>query len=401
MNAKPILCVLMCMAAVMAMPARLTRKYVTKGKLDEVTKACADARADSVQKNNPQVWFFSALVQERIYNGKNDDIYLLSKGKTDIKVDTAQFYSSLYDLFRFTLVCDSLERARNESKFRSKCAGMIKPLLTNLNSGGLWYLKKDDYKGAYPYFALLADAMTSPLLKYDKEGKTEPLLIRTAYSATLSAFFSQNYEGVVHYADLALQDSVHQRYTMVYKCLSLKKLGNTSEFLKALNTGMNTFPQDDFFYMELVNYYSNYPEKIDGFLPTALAQQKLHPDKAFYNYAPGLLYLKKEDYKEAAQWDEKAVARDSTNIVYLKDLGQCYFMMAQKYEDTATANIESPDFQKDRKRIIDTYRQALGVYERLRKLAPDDRSLWVSPLYTIYFKLNMGRHFQEIEKLMR
>lgn len=401
MSLKSIFCIVCLLSGGIALSAKLTKKYVTKGNLNEVAQACANARKDSLQKNEPQVWYFSGLVQERIYNGKNDDLYLLRKGKTDIKVDTVQFYSSLYDLFRYMLVCDSLETVQGTNKFRKNSADILRNLRNNLNAGGLYYLKKENYKNAFPYFSLLLDVCNSPLFQKEKAVQQDPLLPKAAYSACLSAYFSQNYEGVIKYCDLALRDSTHQRYTMVYKSMSLKKLGMIDVYLSTLVAGMQQFKDDDFFYMELVNYYSNYPDKIDSFYPTAESQLKLHPDKAFYYYALGLLNIKKENYPEAIKWNKQAVEKTPDNIVYLKDLGQCYFKQAQIYEDSASTNIESPRFKEDRERVLDTYGKALTCYERLRALRPDDKLLWVSALYTIYFKLNKGKQFQEIEKIMR
>lgn len=401
MNIKNFFCVVLLLIGSITISAKLTKKYVTKGDLKEVTKACESARNDSIQRNDPFIWYLSGLVQERIYNGMNDNMYLLKKGKTDVKVDTVQFYSSLYNLFHYMLVSDSLETVQGTNKYRKVCADVIKDLRFNLNGGGLFYLQQEDYKNAFSYFSLLVDVCKSGLFKDNKTVQQDPLLGRAAYSACLSAYFSQNYEGVVKYSDVAMTDTAHTRYAMVYKCLSLKKLGDTEAYLASLTKGMNTFPQDDFFYMELVNYYSNYPEKIDAFYPVAEEQLKQHQDKAFYYYALGVLNMKKENYREAIKWNTQAVDKDSTSVVYLKDLGQCYFMQAQIYEDTASTNIESPEFKKDRQQILETYRKALSCYEKLRVMAPDDKSLWVSALYTIYFKLNMGKQFQEIEKIMR
>lgn len=401
MNAKKIFCLLLFLVGGIAFSAKLTKKYVTKGDLKEVTQACADARNDSVLKNNPQIWYLSGLLQERIYNGKNDDIYLLKKGKTDIKVDTVQFYACLYDMFRYMQTCDSLENVQGSNKFRKNCANVLRNLRSNLNSGGLFYLRQEDYKNAFSYFSLLVDVCNSTLFRDDQVVQDDPLLPKAAYSAALSSYFSQNYEGVVKYCDIAMRDSTHTHYALIYKCLSLKKLGNIQDYLSSLNMGMMEYPEDDFFYLELLNYYGNYPEKIASFYPTAEEQLNLHPNKAFYYYALGLLNMKKENYTEAIKWNSEAVQRDSDNVVYLKDLGQCYFLLAQIYEDSATTNIESPGFKEDRQRILETYRKALACYERLRVLAPDDKSLWVSALYTIYFKLNMGKKFQEIEKIMR
>ena len=37
--------------------------------------------------------------------------------------------------------------------------------------------------------------------------------------------------------------------------------------------------------------------------------------------------------------------------------------------------------------------------EQYKRLAPKARDKWLAPLYTIYLNLNMGKEFDEIDKL--
>ena len=39
--------------------------------------------------------------------------------------------------------------------------------------------------------------------------------------------------------------------------------------------------------------------------------------------------------------------------------------------------------------------------QEYRKLAPNEKAKWGVPLYTIYLNLNMGREFEEIDKLLK
>jgi hypothetical protein len=39
--------------------------------------------------------------------------------------------------------------------------------------------------------------------------------------------------------------------------------------------------------------------------------------------------------------------------------------------------------------------------ERYRQLAPNERDKWATALYRIYLNLNMGRQFDEIDRLLR
>ena len=43
---------------------------------------------------------------------------------------------------------------------------------------------------------------------------------------------------------------------------------------------------------------------------------------------------------------------------------------------------------------------SLAVSEKARELKPDQKDLWLQGLYRVYYNLNMGPEFEEIEKMM-
>lgn len=45
--------------------------------------------------------------------------------------------------------------------------------------------------------------------------------------------------------------------------------------------------------------------------------------------------------------------------------------------------------------------EARPYMEAYRKLAPDEKRKWAPALYRIYLNLNMGKQFEEIDKVMR
>ena len=55
-----------------------------------------------------------------------------------------------------------------------------------------------------------------------------------------------------------------------------------------------------------------------------------------------------------------------------------------------------------RKKVIHNYyREAMPYLETYRKMREDKVDTWGLPLYTIYLNLNMGKQFDEIDKLMK
>ena len=71
---------------------------------------------------------------------------------------------------------------------------------------------------------------------------------------------------------------------------------------------------------------------------------------------------------------------------------------------TTNLNIKSKEYKEKKDEITSYYRLALPVYEELRKLDdgtdPDVKNAWTNGLYTCYYMLNMGKEFEEIEKIV-
>ena len=79
----------------------------------------------------------------------------------------------------------------------------------------------------------------------------------------------------------------------------------------------------------------------------------------------------------------------------------CYCQQAIAYGETAVSEIDDPKYQEEQAKIKKYYEEAKPYYEKVRELAPEKRELWLNGLYTIYYKLNMGDQFKEVEKLMQ
>ena len=57
--------------------------------------------------------------------------------------------------------------------------------------------------------------------------------------------------------------------------------------------------------------------------------------------------------------------------------------------------------EEAKKQLHQYYVQARTPFERLRELQPDRKDIWATPLYRIYLNLNMGKEFDEMEKVLK
>ena len=78
--------------------------------------------------------------------------------------------------------------------------------------------------------------------------------------------------------------------------------------------------------------------------------------------------------------------------------------MADAYYNAGTACLNIAlrmDSRKYKKQIKKMYQQAMPYMEKYRQLAPDEKDRWAPALYRIYFNLNMGKQFDEIDKILK
>jgi hypothetical protein len=75
--------------------------------------------------------------------------------------------------------------------------------------------------------------------------------------------------------------------------------------------------------------------------------------------------------------------------------GLAYFNQAVELDKMTQAS------QKRKQKILSYYEKAMPYMQKYRALAPTQKEKWSIPLYTIYLNLNMGKEFDEIDKIIR
>ena len=71
-------------------------------------------------------------------------------------------------------------------------------------------------------------------------------------------------------------------------------------------------------------------------------------------------------------------------------------------EDICESNISflEPECNRLKEILKAFYEKARPNYEKAKELKPDQKDLWLNGLYRVYYNLQMGPEFEEIEKLM-
>lgn len=359
------------------------------------------SRTDLTMEERAEIRYTQSLLNLSMNDAENVKAYLKQK------YDTASFFNTLLKASQYALMCDSADIAPNEKgkvkpRFREKNRAVLLTYRPNIYAGGRFYLRKNDFKAALPFFRLYIDMLDEPLLKDNVSLLGDTILKRSYFYATLAAYNNKMPEVALKYIDSAIEGNEQERRPSLqeYKVRCYLALGDSVNWLDALYDGCEYYPQHDYFFTNLVE---NFVEKKQYDYGLELADTMLSrvQDIPLYWYAKSLMYLHKEDWTKCVEMSDSTLRRDSVHVNALRNKGVSLLNQAMEYAENASYDKKSAKSRRDRRVIQEMFQRALVPFERLRGMAPDKSSLWAAPLYRIYLNLNMGKEFEEIEGILR
>ena len=369
------------------------KTYIKSGKdFDKAEKLMVALLEDSANHDNIRIyttWYESVLGQ---YNAANEKLYLKQK------YDTAAFYNLTRHLQEVAVELDALDvrpdkKGRVRPSHRAENAELLNPLRINIYYGGTWNVRKGDYEKGYTFFNDYLEAAHLPLFEAYHYEQKDSLLPTAAYWATLCGYRMQDAERTLKYSELALKDSAKAIFTLQYMCEAYQWQKNDSAYIQALAEGYDRYPEYPYFFPRLADHYSSLG-KYDKVLELASRGLDITPDNPLFLVAKSVAQLNLEQYDDCIE--------TSRALMELNDsMPEPYFNIATCYLNQALTIEQEHEPRKNRLRLQKLYFQARPFMEDYRRLAPDDQQRWAPALYRIYLNLNLGKQFEEIDKLMR
>ena len=357
-----------------------------------------EALTNPETKDNAATWDVAGYIQKRINEKEMENAYLRKP------YDTLKVYNSVLNMYNYYVKCDELAQIPNEkgkikNKYRSANSKTILAERPNLINGGIQYFNLNKNEDALKYFAAYVDAATLPMMEKENLLEKDTILPQVAYYATLAADRVGDKDAVMKYAQYALKDKENGQFAMQLLTDAYKAKGDTAKWVEKLQEGIVKFPENQYFFANLVDYYSssNQNDKAMQFADDMLAKD---PNNKLYLYVKAYLYHNMKDYEKAIEFYKKTLDIDSAYAEACSNLGLVYLLQAQEYADKAPADINDPNYATAQAEIKKFYEAAKPYYEKARELKPDQKDLWLQGLYRVYYNLNMGPEFEEIEKMM-
>lgn len=365
------------------------RTILKSGKrVEEAEKLMTNLLKDTVNRTNKRIyalWYESVLMQ---YQAVNEKLYMKQKQ------DTAQFYNLTRRLFTVAETLDSLDaRPNNKGKvsleYRQENAEQLLKYRPNLYYACTYFIRKGDYKTAYAYGEAYMDCARQPLFADYRLDSLDARMPEVAYWTTYCGYRQDNPVLTLRYRQLALQDTARRESTLQFIAEARRQLKDDSLYVATLRKGFAYAPENNYFFPRLMDFYNT-----RGDYQRALSTV----DEALRHNSRSELFLfaKSTVLFNIGRYDE-SIALSDTLIAMNDSLPEPYYNAGTAYINKALKLHPL----REKKQVRSTYSLARPYMERYRKLAPQQKQKWGPALYRIYLNLNMGKQFDEIDRLLK
>lgn len=346
---------------------------------------------DSINQKNIKVWVILTEAVRGQYLAGNERMYLRQQQ------DTAALFKLALKMFGDYQSLDSVDalpdkKGRVHLKYRNSNSAFLNIYRPNLYNGGVYFLRKQNYKEAFSMIDAFLDCQRQPLFEnYHYERDT---LNRTAaFWTVLCGYQTGDHEMALKYKDLALQDTLHLESCFQYLAEIYKQQGDKPNYEWSLVKGFECNPSSSYFFPRLIDYYntSNQTERAMTIVNDAL---QTNDSSELFLFAKSNLLLNQGDYDECIAICDTLITRNDS-------LADAYYNAGVAYVNKAFLLEKGKVDIKQRREIRQLYQKALPYMERYRALAPQEKDKWAAALYNIYLKLNMGKQFEEIDQMLR
>ncbi len=369
------------------------RTYIKSGKnLDKAEQSMRKLLLDSANVRNIRIYTTLAEVVRKQYEQVNEKVYLKQP------YDTAAFFNTAKKLFDTYYKLDSaltnygVKPDANE-RIRTRNSEYLNTYRINLYNGGLYWLRKNDFKKSIVMLDSYLDCHNQPLFSSLNLAESDSVAPLAASRNLYCGYRMQNTSVVLRNKEYALKDTVMLERTLQYLAETYSLMKDNTGYVSTLTDGIEQFPRSNYFFTHLIDYYnkvSDY-EKAIKVADNALA---LDSCETLYLYAKSNILLNIGKNDDCIALCEKIISINDS-------LPEAYYNAGVAYINKAFLMEKGRVNNKKRQQVKGFYSKSLKYMEKYRAMRPDDKDRWAAALYNIYLKLNMGKEFEEIDKMLR
>jgi tetratricopeptide (TPR) repeat protein len=365
------------------------RTILKSGKnIEQAEKLMTDLLKNKDNENNTRIYDIWLQAVEKQYLALNEKMYVKQK------VDTTNFFSIAKRMFTVAERLDSIDAMPDKNgkvnpEYRKANAAKMAAYRPNIYYGGAHHLKKGDFKTAFDFFEMYLDCDRQPLFTGYDFMYNDPKMGEVAYWATYCGYRLNDPVLVLRHAATAQRDEQKLEYTLQYMAEAWDKLEDDSMYIATLWQGFKKYPKSNYFFPRLMDTYNR---RGDYTMADSVVNEALKTDtlNELYLFAKSMVMLNLKKYGDCLKFSDQLIELNPNLPDIYYNGGLACLNIAQRM-----------DSRKYKKQVKKMYEKARPYMEKYREMAPDEVDKWAPALYRIYFNLNMGKQFDEIDKLLK
>ena len=368
----------LCSASAQKKEINQARTFIKNKKYDDAEKLIAPLLKDSANRQNKRVWQTLYDIVSGKYAQANERLYLKQKQ------DTAAFFALAKRMVSVAETLDSL--SPDDRKSNSSEQNIYR---VNLFNGGIYYVRKGMWKDAFDFMETYIDCSRQPLFEAYHYDSLDVRMPQAGYWATYSGYMLHDPVLTLRHRQLALRDTTKANFTLQFIAEARLWLKDDELYVQTLQEGFRRFSLFPYFFPRLFDAYTKRGQ-YDRALALADSALAVNDSSQLFIFAKSTTLLQLGQYAESIKLSDLLISlNDSLPEPYF-NAGTAYINIADRLDD-----------RRERKLVKQAYQKALPYMERYRAMMPEEKQKWGPALYRIYLNLNMGKQFDEIDRLLR
>lgn len=349
-------------------------------------------------KDDAKTWYVAGLVEMQQFKNEQAKLFLGQAANEPV------MYEALGSVLPYYLKAAELDQLPNvKGKIKPK---FTKDIKTDLSTNHIWYInagshffEAKNFQKAYDLFDQYVKIGDLDMFKGEPTAAQDSNYQLAKYYRGVFATQLEDHENAIRFFEDLKQYDYRPNEVYQYLCIEYQTVKDTVNFMKNLQEGVQKFPGDEYFLLNLINQYvySNKTDEAVKYLNTAI---ELSPSNVQLYTVLGTMHEKKEDFVSAEKSFKKALELDPNYTEALGNLGRLFYNAGVNKLGEANLINDSKLYQEEKAKASALFEKALPYYQQAFKAKPESKEYMIA-LSSIYYQLDMGEELKAIDELMK
>lgn len=376
-------------------------KDATNPNFTEARTKIKGALENAETKDDAKTWYTAGQI-ESIEFDKESAKQMIGQEPNYEAMYTA--LEQIYPYFAKTYELDLLPDAKGKvkPKFAKDMKAILKADMPYYMNAAAYYFEKQDFKKAFNFFdqyVVISDcALMAEESKKNDEAVVDSNYIYANYYAAIAAMQTENPTLAISAIKRASMSDYKRNDLIQYLSEEYKNLKDTVNWEKTLVEGLEQFPKEEYFLINLIGIYlgSDRNKKALDYIQAAIQNE---PNNAQYYDIAGRIYEASKESEKAEESYKKSIELDGENSEVLFNIGRFYFNSGVAYLEEIDSISDVKTYNAEREKVNELFRKAMPLLEKSLQINPDpDTNDCRIALRSIYYHLNMEDKSAEMDK---